>query len=172
MQIGKHTKKYVNKDNRTLEGMFYTEDDTIFTGMTNVEEQKAEETRKAKESVVGTILAVSSIDINEYKSFEWALIDLARDLKDRDPSMKIIAHDLRNVGKSEKDIDKSIANHLERMFQRSWKHPQYNREFAFVNMEKKRANVLIKRWLVMRDVVDEEASVLFGEGDMYAEKKN
>ena len=86
--------------------------------------------------------------------------------------MKIIAHDLRNVGKSEKDIDKSIANHLERMFQRSWKHPQYNREFAFVNMEKKRANVLIKRWLVMRDVVDEEASVLFGEGDMYAEKKN
>ena len=170
--LKKHTKKYVNKDNKTLEGMFYTEDDTIFTGMTNVAEQKAEETRKAKESVVGTILAVSNININKYDAYEWALIDLARDLKDRDPSMKIIAHDLRNNGKEEKDIDKSIANHLERMFQRSWKHPQYNREFAFVNMEKRRANVIIKRWLVMRDVVDEEASVLFDEGDMYAEKKN
>ena len=32
---------------------------------------------------------------------------------------------------------------------------QVNREFAFVNMQKKRAGIIVKRWLVMRDVVDE-----------------
>ena len=76
-------------------------------------------------------------------------------MKDKEPNMKLIATDLRNNGKEEKDINFSIANHLERMFQTSWKHPEYNREFAFMNKTQKRAGVRIVRWLVMRDAEDE-----------------
>ena len=57
--------------------------------------------------------------------------------------------------RSHKDINKSIANTLQRVFERPWQHTQHNREFAFVNMQKKRAGITVKRWLVMRDVVDE-----------------
>ena len=60
-----------------------------------------------------------------------------------------------NRKKDEKDINKSIANTLQRVFERPWQHTQHNREFAFVNMQKKRAGITVKRWLVMRDVVDE-----------------
>ena len=68
--------------------------------------------------------------------------------------MKLIAKDLREQKKDEKDINKSIANKLQRVFERPWQHTQHNREFAFVNMQKKRAGIIVKRWLVMRDVVD------------------
>ena len=151
--LHKETKKYVNKDNQTLEGMFYTEANDHFTA--DAEEQREEESNRVKESIVKHILAVSNIDINTYEAYEWALIDLANDLKDVEPNMKLIAKDLREQKKDEKDINKSIANTLQRVFERPWQHTQHNREFAFVNMQKKRAGITVKRWLVMRDVVDE-----------------
>ena len=153
--LRKETKKYPNKDNKTLEGMYYTEDDSYFVEMADKAEAQRIEFEKVKQSVVGCILTISNMDINKYKHHEWALVDLARDLKDREPNMKLIATDLRNNGKEEKDINFSIANHLERMFQTSWKHPEYNREFAFMNKTQKRAGVRIVRWLVMRDAEDE-----------------
>ena len=151
--LQKETKKYVNKDNQTLEGMFYTEANDHFTA--DAEEQREEESNRVKESIVKHILAVSNIDINTYEAYEWALIDLANDLKDVEPNMKLIAKDLREQKKPESDINKSIANKLQRVFERPWQHTQHNREFAFVNMQKKRAGIIVKRWLVMRDVVDE-----------------
>ena len=133
--------------------MFYTEANEHFTA--DAEEQREEESNRVKESIVKHILAVSNIDINTYEAYEWALIDLANDLKDVEPNMKLIAKDLREQKKDEKDINKSIANTLQRVFERPWQHTQHNREFAFVNMQKKRAGIIVKRWLVMRDVVDE-----------------
>jgi hypothetical protein len=151
--LHKETMKYVNKDNQTLERMFYTEANDHFTA--DAEEQREEESNRVKESIVKHILAVSNIDINTYEAYEWALVDLANDLKDVEPNMKLIAKDLREQKKDEKDINKSIANKLQRVFERPWQHTQHNREFAFVNMQKKRAGIIVKRWLVMRDVVDE-----------------
>ena len=108
--LHKETKKYVNKDNQTLEGMFYTEANEHFTA--DAEEQREEESNRVKESIVKHILAVSNIDINTYEAYEWALIDLANDLKDVEPNMKLIAKDLREQKKPESDINKSIAMSL------------------------------------------------------------
>ena len=149
----KETKKYTQQRHQTLEGMFYTGANDHFTA--DAEEQREEESNRVKESIVKHILAVSNIDINTYEAYEWALIDLAKDLKDVEPNMKLIAKDLREQKKPEIDINKSIANKLQRVFERPWQHTQHNREFAFVNMQKKRAGIIVKRWLVMRDVVDE-----------------
>jgi hypothetical protein len=65
--------------------------------------------------------------------------------------------------KEDKDIAKSIANRLELIFQKPWKHPEYNVQLSLEKKDKRTSTGTIKRWLVLRDVedIDNVEDILF-----------
>jgi hypothetical protein len=58
----------------------------------------------------------------------------------------------------EKDIAKSIANRLEKLFKKPWKHPEHNLQFCFLHKNERIGKGQIVRWLEMKEVEDVEAA--------------
>ena len=159
--------EYKNNDNKTIDSIILIEDRDIDATIEDQIAQVEQEKNLQRQSVFKTILqqTKTSIRTSGSNEAEWPLIDAAKIVMHHCPHMKSIRTQIRAnaPSKEDKDIAKSIANRLELIFQKPWKHPEYNVQLSLIKKDKRTSTGTIKRWLVLRDVedIDNVEDILF-----------
>jgi len=164
--LKKDVKEYYNKDKKKISNIFFNEDHTLVMAAEDTARAEEQKIIAEKESVVKSIF-IHTKTSTDTGYFKWPLIELARILMEKELSMKALSTILRvekeakgklSDDEIEKDIAKSIANRLEKLFKKPWKHPEHNLQFCFLHKNERIGKGQIVRWLEMKEVEDVEAA--------------